>query len=96
MPVSDFESGTLGILAILVVLGVVLLHYLLFKEYLRQEKIQVKRIKDLEKLVNIEIYRSRTLSGDINHLHEIKSKTDEKLEIIKLQVEGMKGLEKRN
>lgn len=95
MLVSSVENGVFGILAILVVGSLILLHYLLFKEYARQEKIQIQRLKDFEKLVNLEINRSQSLSGSSGQLREIKEKTDEKLEVIKLQVEGMKVRESK-
>ncbi|MFN3999908.1 hypothetical protein [Algoriphagus sp.] len=95
MLVSNVEYGVLGILAILVVGSLILLHYLLFREYARQEKIQIQRLKDFEKLVNLEINRSQSLSNSFGQLREIKEKTDEKLEVINLQVQGMKGRESK-
>ena len=89
------ENGVFGILAILVVGSLILLHFLLFKEYTRQEKIQIQRLKDFEKLVNLEIHRSQSLSNSVTKLQEMKEKTDEKLEVIKLLVEGMKGRESK-
>ncbi len=91
------ESGVeiLGMLAILVISLLILLHFLLFKEYSRQEKIQIQRLKDFEKLINQEIHRSQSLSRSVHELQEIKSKTDEKLEVIKLQVEGLDSQQKQ-
>lgn len=89
MLVSSVENGVFGILAILVVGSLILLHYLLFKEYSRQEKIQIQRLKDFENLVNQEIHRSQSLSNSVFQLKEIKEKTDEKLEVIKLQVKSI-------
>lgn len=89
MLVSSVENGIFGILAILVVGSLILLHYLLFKEYSRQEKIQIQRLKDFENLVNQEIHRSQSLSNSVFQLKEIKEKTDEKLEVIKLQVKSI-------
>lgn len=83
------ENGFLGLLTILVVGSLILLHYLLFKEYARQDKIQIQRLKDFEKLVNLEINRSNLLSLKVGQLQEIKTKTDEKLEVIKLQIKAM-------
>ena len=93
MLVINFENGFFGFLAILVIGSLLLLHYLLFREYSRQEKIQSQRLKDFENLVKQEIHRSQSLSNSVFQLKEIKTKTDEKLEVIKLQVEGMKGRE---
>jgi hypothetical protein len=69
-----------------------LLHYLLFKEYAQQEKMQIQRIKDFEKLVNLEINRSHSLSKSVTKLQEMKEKTDEKLEVLRLQVEAIDRL----
>ncbi len=88
------ENGFLGLLAILVLGSLILLHYLLFKEYARQEKIQIQRLKDFEKLVNLEINRSQSLSNSVHKLQEMKEKTDEKLEVLKLQVEGIRLLDR--
>lgn len=90
----SFENGVFGILAILVIGSLFLLHYFLFREYARQVKIQSQRLKDFENLVNQEIHRSQSLSRSVDQLQEIKTNTDEKLEVIKLQVKGMKGREK--
>ena len=86
------ENGFLGLLTILVVGSLILLHYLLFKEYARQEKMQIQRLKDFAKLVNLEINRSQSLSNSVTKLQEMKEKTDEKLEMIKLQVEAIDSL----
>jgi hypothetical protein len=86
----SFENGVFGILAILVVGSLILLHYLLFREYVHQEKIQIQRLQDFEKLVNLEIHRSQLLSNSVIRLQEMKENTDEKLEVIKLQVESIK------
>ena len=91
---SGVENEILVLLAILVLGSLILLHFLLFREYVRQEKIQVQRLKDFERLVNLEVNRSDLLLLKVGQLQEIKTKTDEKLELIKLQVEGMKSLEK--
>lgn len=88
------ENGFLGLLAILVLGSLILLHYLLFKEYARQEKMQIQRLKDFEKLVNLEINRSQSLSNSVHKLQELKEKTDEKLEVLKLQVEGIRLLDR--
>ena len=96
MLVISFENGVLGLLAILVIGSLFLLHFLLFREYSRQEKLQIQRIKDFENLVNQEIHRSQSLSRSVDQLQEIKTNTDEKLEVIKLQVEGLDSLQKQN
>lgn len=96
MLVINFENGVFGFLAILVIGSLLLLHYLLFREYSRQEKIQSQRLKDFENLVKQEIHRSQSLSNSVFQLKEIKEKTDEKLEVIKLQVEGLDSQQKQN
>lgn len=92
----SFENGVLGLLAILVIGSLFLLHFLLFREYSRQEKLQIQRLKDFENLVNQEIHRSQSLSRSVDQLQEIKTNTDEKLEVIKLQVEGLDSQQKQN
>ncbi len=89
MLVISFGSAVFGILAILVVGSLILLHYLLFKEYALQEKIQLQRLKDFEKLVNQEIHRSQLLSNSVGHLQVVKEKTDEQLKVINLQIEAI-------
>ncbi|OOG74284.1 hypothetical protein [Algoriphagus sp. A40] len=95
MLVSNFENGAFWILAILVIGCLALLHYLLFREYVEQKKNQIQRYKDFEKLINLEINRSQSLSHAIYQHQDIREKTDEKLEVIKLQVEGMKLREEK-
>lgn len=90
---KSIENGIFGILAISLIFSLLLLHYLLFREYVLQERIYIRRLKAFENLINQEIHRSQILSKSVDQLREIESKTDEKLEVIKLQVEGMKGKE---
>lgn len=89
---SGLENEMLGLLAILVIVSLFLLHFLLFKEYSRQKRIQIKRLNDFEKLVNLEIQRSQALSSSLGRLQEMKDRTDEKLQIIKLQVAAIDSL----
>lgn len=95
MQAIGFENVVFGGLAILVIGSLFLLHYLLFREYAKQEKIQIQRLKDFENLVIQEIQRSQLLVHSVDQLQKIKTKTDEKLEVIKLQVEGMKMKESK-
>lgn len=88
------ETGVFWILATGVVLGLIFLHYLLFREYVSLRKKQTQHLKDFENLVNNEINRSQSLSNDHSQHQEIKEKTDEKLEVIKLQVEAMSQVKK--
>jgi hypothetical protein len=92
----SFENWVLGLLALLVIGSLFLLHFLLFREYSRQEKIQIQRLEDFENLVKQEIHRSQSLSRTVDQLQEIKTKTDEKLEVIKLQVEGLDSQQKKS
>ncbi|WP_111671647.1 hypothetical protein [Algoriphagus litoralis] len=92
----SFENGVLGILAILVIGSLVLMHYLLFRDYSRQEKLHMQRLKNFENLVKQEILRSQSLAKSVDSLQEIKSTTDEKLEVIKLQVEGLDSQQKQD
>lgn len=93
MLVSNFENWGLGMLAILVLGSVVFLHYLLFRAYLRQEKINLRKLRELQNLVNIQINRSYSIASDSFQLQATKAETNEKLELIKLQVEAMKKRE---
>ena len=86
----------LYILFLGVFLGLVLLHYLLFREYLQQEKLQEKRLKDLEYLVYKEIERSLELGLGNIALKELRQKTLEKLTLIRLQLEALKKSEGKN
>lgn len=84
-----FHVSLLSILIVLVLGSIVLLHFLLFREYFRQEKIQKKRLEDMEGLVQKEINRSKGLSSQVGKLSQIKEKTQEQLELIKLQIEAV-------
>ena len=93
MLASTIDESTLVILAILVVGSVLFLHFLLFREYFRQEKINLQKLKELENQVKLEIHRSRIGHGKGKEIQDLKEKTNEKLEVIKLQVEGLKASE---
>ena len=90
MALSIFENHLLGILVLLVLGSIVLLHYLLVREYIRQDKIQRKRLVEMEGLVQKEIRRSEGLSYQVGELSQIKEKTQDQLDLIKLQVEAVK------
>jgi hypothetical protein len=92
---STIDESTFGILAILVVGSVLVLHFLLFREYFRQEKINLQKLKELENQVKLEIDRSRTALRKEAELQGLKEKTDEKLEVIKLQVGAMDAVSKK-
>ena len=91
---SLFENPVLSILALLVLSCILGLHVLLFQEYIKQERIQGRRLKELERLVKIELGRSQVVENQIELLDRIKSQTADKLELIKLQVAAMKAKEK--
>lgn len=91
MALSIFDNHLQGILVLLVLGSIALLHYLLFREYVRQDKIQSKRLIEMEGLVKKEIKRSQGLSNQVGELSQIKEKTQEQLDLIKLQVEAVKG-----
>ena len=48
----------------------------------------------MERLVTIEVNRSKALGYQNDKLDKIKSRTQEQLEVIKLQVEALKSKEK--
>ncbi|MBN3583954.1 hypothetical protein JYB64_16275 [Algoriphagus aestuarii] len=91
MVVSVLETGGIGLLVLIVLIAIAFLHYLLFREYVTQEKIQEKRIKDMEKLVTTEINRSKSLTHQVDRLSQIKDKTKDQLDLIKLQVDSIKA-----
>lgn len=88
-----FENGELGLLTLLAFGALILLHYLLFREYAVMGKSQEKRLIEMEQLVKKEIHRSQSLSNQPLEISQLKAETDEKLELIKLQVEAMKKRE---
>jgi len=92
---SDALFGTyfLSALTLVVLASIGMLHFLLFREYLKQEKLQLQHLKDLERLVNLELTRSRTMNSQNQRLDKIKTKTEEQLEVIKLQIGSMKTRE---
>jgi hypothetical protein len=89
------QNGTLGFLAILALGCLSVLHFLLFREYYQQEKVQIRRLKELEYLVNLEISRSQSASKTLEELQEIKEKTNDQLEVIKLQIHTLDCLGKQ-
>ena len=91
---SLFENPVLSILVLLVLSSILGLHVLLFQEYIKHERIHGKRLRELERLVKIELGRSQVVGNQIELLDRIKSQTADKLELIKLQVAAMKAKEK--
>lgn len=79
----------LSVLVFLIFFVLVAFHFLLFREYARQERIQKKRLEDLEILVHLEIQRSRDLNRSNTTLKKIKNKTDRQLELIRLQITSL-------
>jgi len=64
-------------------------HFLLIREYAKQKRIQKKLLEDLELLVQQEIQRSRNLDQSNTTLKKIKKKTDQRLELIRLQIKSL-------
>ena len=89
---SDF---VLGLLTALVLLGLLAMHLLVIREYLNQRKIHRKWLVELENLRKIEEERSQAMDQGNGSLQEIRGNTQEKLNIIKLQVEAMELIEKK-
>jgi hypothetical protein len=82
------------LLALAVVLGVIALHFLIFREYQKEDKSHQLRISDLQRLVETELERSRYFSDQVDFLAKQKGDTQDQLELIRLQVEAMKRGEK--
>ena len=76
--------------------SIALLHLLLFREYFRQDRIQSKRLQEMEGLVQTEIQRSHGLSNEVGNLSRIKEKTQEQLDLIKLQLDAIDLVAKKN
>ena len=93
---SILENGGLVILAFAVVVGVLILHFLLFREYQKEDKFHKARIAGLQRLVELELERSRHFSNQIDFLGKQKAQTQDQLDLIKLQVEAMKKGEKKD
>ena len=93
---SGFWSfdALLILLLFAVMLGVIALHFLIFRQYQKEDKIYRGRIVGLQRLVELELERSRHLSDQVDFLAKQKDRTQEQLDLIKLQVEAMKKGEK--
>lgn len=83
-------------LASAVFVGVLILHFLLFKEYRSQEKLQRIRLADLQKMVESELERSKKFAGNVDFLHVQRESTQDKLDLIKLQIEALKKGQKED
>ncbi|WP_134204494.1 hypothetical protein [Algoriphagus zhangzhouensis] len=90
-----FSEIGLFVLATLVILGLVFLHLVLFREFVIQEKIQKQRLRDLEKLEIKEVRRSQIIFSGNEVLEKVKNESQDQLNIIKLQVEAMDVLAKK-
>lgn len=82
------------ILASAAILGVCILHLLLFRAYRNEEMLHQIRLIDLQKLVDLELERSKKFAGNAEILSKQKEETQEKLDLIKLQLEALKKGEK--
>ena len=90
------EHGELGIVLLVAFAALMLLHYLLLRKIAVQESDFRKKLVHLEKLVRLELERSRTFSDYPAEISQIEEKTTDKLELIQLQVEAMKKREGRS
>lgn len=84
----------IGLILLFGVLGY--FYFLIFKEQVRQDLIQRRRLVQLEELVKLEIKRSQTLENQVSTIHQIKTKTEEKLELIRLMLEALRKNEPKN
>lgn len=93
---SGFWSfdALLILLSFAVMLGVIALHFLILSEYQKEDKIYRRRIVGLQRLVEMELERSRHLSDQVDFLTKQKDRTQDQLDLIRLQVEAMKKGEK--
>ena len=82
------------LLALAVVLTVIALYFLIFREYQKGDKLHLSRIADLQRLVELELERSRYFSDQVDFLAKQKDHTQDQLDLIRLQVEAMKIGEK--
>ncbi len=87
---DQLDPYFLSALTLLVLASIVSLHFLLFREYFKQDHLQSKRLQDLEKLVALELIRSKNMDIQNKQLERIKSRTQAQLDLIQLQVEAMK------
>lgn len=83
------EIGVVGLLAVLAIGMLMLLHFFLFREYLRSKRNQIKKLTKLEKQVYSEINRSRVLLNQENALFQVKMEAEEKLGLIRTLIELM-------
>ncbi len=84
------------VMAYAVFLGILVLHFFLFKKSKNQERLHQIRLADLQKLVDRELERSREYEGIVDMLKIQKENTQDKLDLIKLQIEALKKGEKKD
>ncbi|MFC5193563.1 hypothetical protein ACFPIK_17450 [Algoriphagus aquatilis] len=82
------------LLFLVVLLGVITLHFLISRGYQKENKMHYSRIADLQRLVEMELERSRYFSDQVDFLAKQKDHTQDQLDLIRLQVEAMKKGEK--
>lgn len=80
-------------MAFLAIGSLILAHGILFREYASQEKVHRKKLSEMESRVKREILRSQALARKEVELEQIRQRTADQLELIQLQVEGMKKRE---
>ena len=81
-------------LALGALLGVIGLHFLIFRGYQKEDKIRLSRIAGLQRLVETELERSKHFSDQVDFLTKQKEQTQDQLDLVRLQVEAMKKGEK--
>ncbi|MCS5491496.1 hypothetical protein [Algoriphagus limi] len=86
---SSVQDVILFSLTFLVLVGFGFLHFFLFREYAQQKKRQERRLKELEQLVQVEIIRSDKINTTSHLLDHVKSRANEQLELIRLQIKSM-------
>ena len=82
------------LLFLAVLLGVIFLHFLIFREYQKEDRQHHSRIAGIQQLVELELERSRYFSAQVDFLAKQKDQTQDQLDLIKLQVEAVKKGEK--
>ncbi|TFV93450.1 hypothetical protein E4S40_14465 [Algoriphagus kandeliae] len=86
---ASIQDVILFSLALLVLVGFGFLHFFLFREYAQQKKKQERRLKELEQLVQVEITRSKEINTSSLLLENVKSRANEQLELIRLQIKSL-------
>lgn len=89
MYLTNIHEFILLFLTFLVLVGFGFLHFFLFREYIQQKKNQERRLKDLEKLVQVEITRSQEINTSSHLLENVKARANDQMELIRLQIKSL-------